>query len=196
MHRFTDIHTHRAGLPDSVLSIPAAEVVAMERQQAGLLSSEGLQSAGQLQFYSLQLHPWHLTGQSDIEDFVACALAHQADPRFVAIGECGLDPLCQVALPLQHEAFLAALRVAKELRKPVVIHCVRLWDQLLADVSLVFTMEERLKSPLIIHGFRKGPQLARQLLDAGFSISLGKYYNEATRQIVPAERLYFETDET
>ena len=182
MHSYTDIHTHAPGRPRSILSIPFAEV-------------ERMRSECRLQSYSLQLHPWHLTGNADIEAFVAYARAHRDDPQFVAIGECGLDPLCDVPLPLQHAAFLAALRLAHELHKPLVIHCVRLWDQLLADVRQVLPLPaDRLQLPLIVHGFRKGPQLARQLLDAGFSISLGLHYNEATRQVIPPERLYFETD--
>jgi Tat protein secretion system quality control protein TatD with DNase activity len=49
--------------------------------------------------------------------------------------------------------------------------------------------------PLIIHGFRKGPQLARQLLDAGFSISIGTHHHPDILSIIPPHRLYHETDE-
>ena len=178
MHRFTDIHTHVPGRSGSVLSLPVCEL-----------------DAGITQCYSLQLHPWHLKGKEDIEAFLIWGRSHASDPLLVAIGECGLDPLCSTPMHLQHEAFLMALRLAKELHKPVIIHCVKMWNEMLADVSQVLTMNERLELPLIVHGFRKGPQLARQLLDAGFSLSLGRYYNEATLQLIPAERLYFETDD-
>lgn len=178
LHRFSDIHTHTPGQPGTVLSIPISEV-------------EGIVAD---QHYSLQLHPWHLTSAEEISAFEVCARGLADDPRFVAIGECGLDPLCHTPLALQHQAFLAALRLAKELDKPVVIHCVRLWDLLLQDIRQVFTPEECLRQPLIIHGFRKGPQLARQLLNAGLSLSLGQKYNEQTLALIPAERLYRETD--
>ena len=144
--------------------------------------------------YSLQLHPWHLSSVADIASFEAKAKCLADDPLFVAVGECGLDALCDTPLPLQHEAFLSALRVAKALHRPVIVHCVRLWDAMMRDVKQIFTHEECLQLPVIVHGFRKGPQLAQQLLNAGFSISLGLHYNEATRAIIPAERLFFETD--
>ena len=50
--------------------------------------------------------------------------------------------------------------------------------------------------PLIVHGFRKGPQLARQLLAAGFHLSLGEKFNPEVARIVPTSRLWFETDES
>lgn len=175
--QFRDIHTHHVGKPDSVLSIPFHEV-------------EGID-----QPYSLQLHPWHLTGREQISDFEQCARQLQSDHIFIAIGECGLDPLCSTPMDLQHTAFLAALRLAKELHKPLIIHCVKLWSELINDVSQVLSLEERLALPVIIHGYRKGPQLARQLLDAGFSLSLGKHYHEEVRALIPPDRLYFETDE-
>lgn len=140
------------------------------------------------QYYSLQLHPWHLTGIQDIEAYVSMARKLRNDPHFVAIGECGLDALCDTPQSLQIEAFRAALKVAEELEKPVIIHCVKLWAQLLTETK-------GHHGQMIIHGFRKGPELARQLLDAGFSLSLGKRYHSEVLKIIPQDRLYYETDE-
>lgn len=140
------------------------------------------------QYYSLQLHPWHLTGLQDIEAYVSKARQLRDDPYFVAIGECGLDALCTTPLPLQVEAFRTALQVADELQNPVIIHCVKLWSQLLAETK-------GHQGLMIIHGFRKGPELASQLLDAGFSLSLGKHYHPEVLKMIPQDRLYFETDE-
>ena len=140
------------------------------------------------QYYSLQLHPWHLTGPHDIERFTAQALLLRDDPHFVAIGECGLDGLCATPLALQLSAFRAALQVADQLHRPVIIHCVKLWSEVMAEVR-------GHEGPFIIHGFRKGPALARQLLDAGFSLSLGTHYHPDVLPLIPEDRLYFETDE-
>lgn len=185
LHRFTDIHTHQQGHPDSILSIPAAEVESL-RAQNRLLSPE------QRQCYSLQLHPWHLTSQADIQQFVQRALSLANDPELVAIGECGLDGICPTPLALQVQAFIAALQVAHQLELPVIIHCVRHWSLL---QKLVATLPFRFApGQLIIHGFRKGPVLAQQLLDAGFSLSLGAHFHPDIPQLVPADRLYHETD--
>lgn len=189
LHRFRDIHTHVPSHADSLLSIPVSEVVPwlMRQPEAGVVGSPS---------FSLQLHPWHLKGRSDITAFETMAFQLAANPAFVAVGECGLDSLCGVELSLQHEAFLAALRIAKQLQRPVIIHCVRLWQEMMSDVQEVLTTQECIKMPVVIHGFRKGPQLARQLLDAGFSISLGTRYNEEVKPMIPPDRLYFETDQT
>ncbi len=140
------------------------------------------------QYYSLQLHPWHLTGRQDIEAYVTMARKLRDDPYFVAIGECGLDALCDTPLPLQKEAFRTALLMAEEQNKPVIIHCVKLWAELMA-------LTRGHQSPLIIHGFRKGPELAKQLLDAGFSLSLGQHFHPEVKEIAPPDRLFSETDE-
>ena len=179
MQRFSDIHTHRPGKPSSVLSISVTDV------EQVLMCNEKLETK---QYYSLQLHPWHLTGLQDIEAYVSKARQLRDDPYFIAIGECGLDALCDTPLPLQTQAFKAALQVADELHKPVIIHCVKLWSQLLTETK-------GHQGLMIIHGFRKGPELARQLLDAGFSLSFGQHYHPEVRAMIPQDRLFFETDE-
>lgn len=192
LHRFADIHTHIVGQPDSILSIPA------EGLEGIVLHNQGLPLA-ERQHYSLQLHPWHLTDVTDVDAFTSAALKHGDDPQLVAIGECGLDSLCPTPIELQHTAFLTALRVARQWQKPVVIHCVKLWAEMVSDVHKVFP-ELRTQADawrrwtVIVHGFRKGPELARQLLDAGLSISIGTHYNPQIPDLVPPERLYHETD--
>lgn len=181
MHRFNDIHTHTEGRHEAVLSVAPKMV-------------DDLLQRDREQCFSLELHPWHLKSEQDITRFEEQARQLASHPKLVAIGECGLDPLCPTPLPLQHQAFKCALRIAKELGLPVVIHCVKLWDEMMRDVAEYYSVEERQQTPIIIHGFRKGPQLARQLLDAGFSISLGTLYNEKTREVIPDDRLYHETD--
>ena len=179
MQRFSDIHTHRPGKPSSVLSISVTDV------EQVLMSNEKLDTK---QYYSLQLHPWHLAGPQDIETYVAMVRQLREDPYFVAIGECGLDALCSTPLSLQTDAFRAALQLADELHKPVIIHCVKLWSQLLTETK-------GHQGLMIIHGFRKGPELARQLLNAGFAISLGQHYHPEVRTMIPQDQLFFETDE-
>lgn len=179
MRRFSDIHTHIAGKPDSIFSVSVCEV---EQVVTGNATGETPQ------YYSLQLHPWQLAGEEDIGRYLSKARQLRQDPYFVAIGECGLDGLSTTPLPLQLKAFRAALQVADELHKPVIIHCVKLWNEVMAEVR-------GHEGPFIIHGFRKGPTLARQLLDAGFSLSLGARYNEEVLRMTPPERLFRETDE-
>lgn len=195
LHDYRDIHTHRATGPGSILSVPAGEVDALTARNRSL--PEPLR-----QPYSLQLHPWHLTGDDDILQFTAAARRLAADPCLVAIGECGLDSACATPPDLQRRAFRSALTAARELRRPVIVHCVRLWAEMLHDVHQCFPDllprrdgQSPWPQPIIVHGYRKGPELARQLLDAGLSLSLGAHHHPAIPSLVPPERLYFETDE-
>lgn len=192
LHRFADIHTHIAGQPDSILSVPVQGVEGIVHLNQSLLPQER-------QHYSLELHPWHLASMADIETFDTMARQYGNDPQLVAIGECGLDSLCPTPIDLQHAAFLAALRIARQLHKPAVVHCVRLWAEMITDVHTVFpelrTQPDAWRQcPVIVHGFRKGPELARQLLHAGLAISIGTRYNPLLTDLVPPDRLYHETD--
>lgn len=188
----TDVHTHTPGRPDAILSLPPR-----------------LALAGCTTPYSLQLHPWYLSdGQSSaplsslvpdapvtIAEFVSAADRLQSDPLFLAIGECGLDNRCSTPVALQLEALRVALSVAHRLHLPVIIHCVGLWSQMQQCCRQAGVLLDP-STPVIIHGFRKGPQLARQLLSAGFHISLGEKFNPEVAKIVPSDRLWFETDES
>lgn len=139
--------------------------------------------------YSCGIHPWHL-GETDEQTW------RQLDetlgrPEVVAVGECGIDMLRGPEPEMQEAALERHARLAEKHGKPLIIHCVRAWQQVMA-------LRRRLKPSQrwIIHGFRGKPQLARQLLDAGFDISLGPRFNPATAAIVPADRLHIETDDS
>ena len=191
LHTFTDIHTHTPGRPGSILSVSAEGIDAVVASNSALPPGEG-------QYYSLELHPWHLT-QGSIDAFLSALERHVADPHFVAIGECGLDGLCTTPADLQLAAFRTALQAAHRLGKPVIIHCVRQWSQLIAEcrpyLAPTPTLSAKPAPPFIIHGFRKGPGLAKQLLREGFSLSLGKHYHPDVLPLIPPHRLYHETDE-
>jgi len=209
---FSDIHTHTPGRPSSILSVPAEKV--------GVVVAANLTKPdAEQQYYSIELHPWHLTADS-IATFESVVNQYRDDPHFVAIGECGLDGLCATPLDLQLAAFRRALQLARSLHKPVIIHCVKLWNELIrvvreirseyseysdfseyseysdhSDLPSNLSNSSNPSYPYIVHGFRKGPQLARQLLDAGFSISIGSRYNPEILPLIPPDRLYHETDE-
>lgn len=135
--------------------------------------------------FSVGVHPWH----ADRFDLSALTEATTRS-NVVAIGECGLDRLKGPAPDIQIPVFEAQAALSEELGKPLIVHCVKAFDELLAT-------HRRLKpiQPWIIHSFRGKPQQARQLLDQGFYLSLGPSFNPATARHVPAERLLIETDD-
>lgn len=186
-HLPTDIHTHRRGRPDAVLSLEAPDALA-------------LHASVDAQPFSLALHPWHLTA-GGVAAFETAAERCAGDARLRAIGECGLDPAGPCDMAAQRAAFETALRTALCLGLPTVVHCVRWWDTMQQAVRAVWGSEgaraaEATGCPIVVHGFRKGPELAAQLLRQGFSISLGEHFNPNVPAIVPSGKLFSETDES
>ncbi len=165
----TDIHTHRQDARNAIISVTPGQP-----RRADL-------------YYSVGIHPWDsaTAGDDDIEAVRQAA----TEPNVLAIGECGLDTLKGAPLDRQLQLFEAQAQIAEEAGKPLILHIVKAWDRLLA-------LKKRLRPtvPWIIHGFRGGPQQARQLLDAGLHLSLGKRYNPDTERIIPPDRLHRETD--
>ncbi|MBR0036750.1 MAG: TatD family hydrolase [Bacteroidales bacterium] len=177
-----DFHTHQTGKSDALLSLTPQEAL-----------------AGCATPYSLSLHPWHVS-DSMMTDFRLALERCQADPLFLAIGESGLDNQCDTPLEQQLAAFRLSLTSARELHKPVIVHCVGYWNEMIREVSAIFGKPGKKNLPFnplcLIHGFRKGPQLAKQLLDAGYCLSLGEKFNPDVARQIPDEWLFFETDES
>ena len=166
-----DIHTHHER-PDAIVNAEVGDTL-----QPGIT-------------YSLGVHPWNAETWSD--DTARRLAAQAADPRVLAIGEAGLDKLRGPSMEVQTHAFEAQARIADELGKPLIIHCVRAFNELMAIKRAM-----RPRVPWIVHGFRGKPQLARQLLDAGFHLSLGSRHNPDTARLLAdhPSRLLRETDE-
>ncbi|MCM1310020.1 MAG: TatD family hydrolase [Bacteroides sp.] len=165
--KVSDIHTHNPEATDAVINLEPGWKM---REDA---------------LYSVGWHPWWpLPADMDWVEHTA------ADPRVALIGECGIDKLRgqgsideQIALTRRHA------ELSERLNKPLILHIVRAWEEIIA-----LRKEMNPRRPWIIHGFRGKPQLARQLLAAGFDISLGPRYNEETLREIPPERLYRESD--
>lgn len=146
-------------------------------------------------FYSLGLHPWHLDREgTDIA--LGKMRAAGSDPNLLAIGECGLDKAISRPLTLQTAAFISQTTLASQLGKPLIIHCVRAFNELIQ----IKQSTPNTQIPWIIHGFSGKPALANQLLKHGFYLSFGaallnprSHANEALG-VTPADRLFLETD--
>ncbi len=117
---------------------------------------------------SLGIHPHYISAEHWERDlyFIDQSLKHS---RFKLIGECGLDRLTGPSLSLQQEVFRRQLDLADKHRKPVLIHCVRAFDELLSCTRPFLG-----KVPLIIHGYSKSLELARELSRKGFLLSFGQ----------------------
>ena len=165
-----DIHTHNCSAKNSIYN-------SCEKYIAGMSISMGT-------------HPWHIG--DDWKERLGAITGFANDKNVVAIGECGLDTLKSPApIELQVEIFKAHIELSEELQKPLIIHCVKAYDRLIA-----LHKEFSPKQAWIIHGFRGKPQQAVQLTRAGLYISLGEKFNPDSARIIPADRLFIESDES
>jgi len=116
------------------------------------------------------------------------------DKNCLAIGECGLDKRIEIPLPFQQMVFEKQLELAEQYQKPVIIHCVAAFNEVIA-----IKKKMNISVPMIIHGFSKNETIAQQLIDHGFYLSFGKYLIrnpelESVFKSIPNNRLFLETD--
>lgn len=124
--------------------------------------------------YALGIHPIYVPQASD-EDLVALRAAVERamdDPRFVAIGEIGLDffipMLCEPAMREKQERFFRAqLRIARDFDVPVLTHVRRSQDQVLKHLRQVTPPGG------IAHAFNGSFQQAESYIKLGFHLGFG-----------------------
>lgn len=150
-------------------------------------------------FLSVGLHPWEVVFE-DWQTQVAAVRAAAMKDTVWAIGECGLDKVRGAALSVQMEAFRAQIAVAEEVEKPMVVHCVRAFDELLMlrrELDAVCQQQGKSPQPWVIHGFRGKPEQAKQLLAKGLLLSFCQQYNVETLRVVFASTrpFFLETDD-
>jgi TatD DNase family protein len=194
---FVDVHTHRTQTA-GVFSIP--NFTQKEFQSAFFADLSRGNREGILPC-SVGLHPWFLTKENFEKDFEKLSQL-ASNQQVIAIGECGLDKIRGEDIAFQTQAFEQQIRLAETISKPIVIHCVRAFGEVIA-------VKKRLKPtvPLIIHGFNKKADVLKELLRHDFYISIGaailgkkrpntegSNFAEILRQI-PLDRLFFETDD-
>ncbi len=144
-------------------------------------------------YYSIGIHPWFIV-EGRIEADLAIIESKLQEVNCLAVGECGLDKRIEVPMELQQMVFERQLLLAQKYQKPVVIHCVAAFQELIAIKKKL-----NISVPILIHGFSKNIQVAKQLVDNGFYISFGKYLLlnqelEAVFKSVPNNRFFLETD--
>jgi len=140
--------------------------------------------------YSVGIHPWYIQ-KDNIEKELDLIEKYASSPNVKAIGECGLDKLCETDFELQKEVFLSHISISEKVKKPLIIHCVKSFDEI-----ILLKKKIQPKQAWIIHGFRGKPQQAKQLIEQGFYLSFGLNFNEQTIQNIPIERIFLETDDS
>ncbi len=108
----------------------------------------------------------------------------------LAIGECGLDKVCNTPWDMQVAAFVRCIRLSEEWQKPLYIHCVRAQSECLQQRILQHATQS-----WIWHGFRGSASAMQQILRHNGYICFGFRFHEDAVKECPIERLLLESDE-
>jgi TatD DNase family protein len=174
---FINIHTHH---------LPAVGELAIQNR---FTNFETVELSG---IYSIGLHPWHI--DKDWQNLFEQLVQYSTHKNVVAIGESGLDKICKSDWLLQQIVFSKQIRLANQINKPLIIHCVKAWEEVLSALE-----KEAIKVPVVFHGFNKNILLAKRIIAAGYYLSFGKaLQQDSVQQVlatVPAAQFFLETDE-
>lgn len=118
--------------------------------------------------FSVGLHPAYIKA-TQIEQDIAFIRKQLSNKNCLAIGEIGLDKLCETNFDLQKTVFKTQLKIAEEHKTPVIIHSVRAYQEILQ-----IRKELKIQVPFIFHGFNKNQQLAQQIISQNGFLSFGK----------------------
>jgi TatD DNase family protein len=152
--------------------------------------------------YALGIHPICVPSahDSDLLELETQVKGALSDPRFIAIGEIGLDffipALTQAAMREKQEAFyIAQLDLAERYGLPVLLHVRRSQDLVLK------ALRRRPRIGGVAHAFNGSFQQAQQFIDLGFALGVGgaMTFTRALQirrlaEQLPLEALVLETD--
>ena len=136
--------------------------------------------------HAVGVHPWQAAMES-LPSEVAIMAAE-------AIGEIGLDKVCAVDFEQQKAVFAAQLDLAERFAKPVVLHCVRAFEEVMR------CLEGRTLPAVIFHGFIGSKEQAERALQRGYYLSFGVRTARSPKSVealrhTPLDRLFVESDE-
>jgi TatD DNase family protein len=162
-------------------------------------------------YATIGVHPSHASTSAYVDESEQAAGGEEVfdptvyeglakDPSVVAIGECGLDYFRvndDATKQKQRDLFLAHMKFAKEVGKPLMIHCRAAFPDLLKLLTTNYSLLT--DNPGIIHFFTGTLEEAKDLLALGFSFTFGGVITFARDydpiiQMLPVERILSETD--
>ena len=179
MSLFINLHAHRKPQSDEEFVIRNAYHFMDEKKADALPYS-----------VSTGIHPWQLREDFSLQIYQLTKLA--SCKNVIAIGECGLDRIKGPAIEIQIEALRAQIELANRVNKPMILHLVKTYSDILAFAHLM-------KTPWIVHGFKGNSIEAENLIKKGARLSFGPrlLIDEAMQALftsIPLEFIYLETD--
>lgn len=198
----TDRDTLLARLFDVDQTYPVAGIVNAGSSVAA--SRKSLQLAGEYPglYAAVGVHPEEAAAMTDADlDEIRTMAAH---PKTVAIGEIGLDYHYEDACPrdVQLHWFRRQIELARELRRPVILHDREAHGDMLAALAAFYpTGTGKIDRAGVLHCFSGSPDMAEEVIRRGFCIGLGGAvtFKNARRAVevaasIPLDTLLLETD--
>lgn len=179
---YIDIHTHKQNTTEGI------NIINQRLSSINIsIPKEGIHSLG--------IHPWDT--KSTTTDSIYLLQSISLNTNIIAIGECGLDRLKGADLNIQKDIFLQQAKLADKINKPLIIHCVKAFPELISIYKLV-----KPNNPWVIHGFNQNKNIARELIKQGIYLSFGsQLLNEKSNAAkifseIEKEYIFVETDES
>jgi TatD DNase family protein len=175
---YIDFHTHK---PIFSPNLEVLEVISMHK--AVKYENE---------YFTVGHHPWWTEAplsEEELRNLETLLL----DKYCLGIGESGLDKLKGASKEIQEEVFYQHIMLANKHNVPLIIHCVRQYDQVIGF------RKKYGKTPWVIHGFRRNTQLAKSLIDQGIMVSVSPFENMNESFVkmlksLPSDTYFIETD--
>jgi len=179
--KFINIHTHKK------LSSQNICIINIFPNDANVIEEDKL--------YSIGIHPWEVSN-INIDEQILIIKDTISKENVLAVGEIGLDKYHE-NFDFQKEVFLKQIDLAKASDKPIVVHCVKAYSELLEILK-----KENLKIPIIIHRYSGNKTIAKELIKFGCYLSFGhELFNSKSKvqkvfKIIPLENVFLETDDS
>jgi TatD DNase family protein len=144
--------------------------------------------------YSFGIHPWHID-ESTFKVSFEILKKESIKKNILAIGETGLDRLCNTPFKIQEQVFIQHILWANEIAKPLIIHCVRAYREV-----LFLLKEYNNHMPVIFHGFNNNEEIANLIIQNGHYLSFGKsLMNPSMEKVfskISLKHIFLETDDS
>lgn len=181
---YIDIHTHPFHKERDTITVQ------------NIYPGEGFAAFNGRNFYSVGLHPWHISTREENNSSLQMVEAALEFDHVIFVGEAGLDKNVQNDYNEQKRVFEAQAFIAEEYEYPLIIHCVRAYNEV---IEIRKKMNPAM--PWIFHGYNGSLEMTKQLVDKGFLFSFGEslFRNNSksvkSLQYLPMNKIFFETDE-
>ena len=176
---FFDVHTHNKSSSDEVFSI----------------ENKYPNATGFSKPFSIGVHPWFIN-KENLEKELRILEENLQNKNCFAIGECGLDKITETDFELQKEVFKSQIQLSEKYKKPLIIHCVKAYQEIIA-----LKIELKPTQTWLLHGFNKNLQVVESLLKNGIAVSIGAAIinNIKLQEVVskiPLSSILLETDDS